>query len=80
MFNLLQNGATPTREIKFGKCALELNTWAQNVRYDMICNVIGSANMTKHLSKNEKLLNKLKSTKSTKVVVYSLYSKGKNLI
>lgn len=75
---LLQKGVTPRREIRIGKVMLELNTWALNVQYDMLCHVIGSANMTKHLSKNKKLLTKI--IKSKKTPTSSAYAKGKSFI
>lgn len=76
----MQHGTIPAawhREIRIGKTVLDLNTWALNVRYDMLCNVIGSGNITKHLSKNENLLNKIKLAKSVKIPTSYERSEGK---
>lgn len=63
---ILQKGIAPTKEIRNGKCELlKLNNWALKVQYEMLCNVIGSANVAKHLSKNEKLLAKIMMAQST---------------
>lgn len=39
---------------------LGLYNWAVHVQYEMLCNIIGSANVAKHLSLNERLLTKIR--------------------
>ncbi|KAJ6639181.1 Interferon-related developmental regulator 1 [Pseudolycoriella hygida] len=56
----LEKGTPPCAEIRYGKCVLQLNNWALNVRYEMLRTILGSTNVAKHLSQNEKLLTKLK--------------------
>ncbi|XP_037045013.1 uncharacterized protein LOC119080683 [Bradysia coprophila] len=72
----LENGIAPRRELRNGNNPLILDNWASIVQYDMLCNVIGPANVIKHIAKNKKLLAKLDVARSTKRTTYSPTSKG----
>lgn len=51
---IFQNDNVPEVQVKFGKEALFLDTWARRIQYDTLCNILGPS-INVHLTENDLL-------------------------